>query len=67
MVGIIKNSLYKAIGSFNLTWFELEDVLLDVEVTINNRLLCYVEDDIELLLLTSNMMRLDSMMTLDSM
>lgn len=67
MVGIIKNSFYKAIGSFNLTWFKLEDVLLDVEVTINNRPLCYMEDDIELPLLTSNMMILDSMMTLDSM
>ena len=35
MVGI--NSLYKSIGSSNLTWSELEEVLLDVEVTINNR------------------------------
>ena len=55
-VGIIKNSLCKTFDSSNLTWSELEEVLLDVEVTVNNRPLCYVEDDIELRLLTPNIM-----------
>ena len=58
MVGIIKNSLYKTIGSPNLTWSELEEVLLQVQVTINNRPLCYVENDIQLSLLTANFMTL---------
>ena len=53
-----KNSLYKSIGSSNLTWSELEEVLLDVEVRINNRLLCYVEDDIQLPLLSPKIMTL---------
>ena len=48
MVGIIKNSVYKTIGSSNLTLIELEEVHLDVEATINNRHLCYVEDYIQL-------------------
>ena len=42
MVDIIKNSLYKTIGSSNLTWSELEEVILKVEVTINNRSLRYM-------------------------
>ena len=58
MVGIIKNSLYKTIGSSNLTWSELEKVLLDGDVTIRNRPLCYVENDIQLPLLTPNFMTL---------
>ena len=58
MVGIIKNSLYKTIGSSNLTWSELEEVILKVEVTINNRSLRYMKDDMQLPLLTPNIMTL---------
>ncbi|KAK3750762.1 hypothetical protein QZH41_002284 [Actinostola sp. cb2023] len=39
-----------------LTWKELEEVMLDVEVAINNRPLTYVEDDVQLPLLTTNLM-----------
>ncbi len=35
---------------------ELEDVLLDVEVALNDRPLSYLEDDIELPVLTPNSM-----------
>ena len=37
-----------------LTWTELCEVVLDVEIALNNRPLCYVEDDIQLPVLTPN-------------
>ena len=54
MVGIVKGSLYKTIGNGFLTWTELEEVVLDVEVAVNNRPLGYVEDDVQLPVLTPN-------------
>ena len=54
MVGLVKNALYKTIGKATLSWRELEEVLLDVENTLNNRPLMYVEDDIEYPILTPN-------------
>jgi len=39
--------MYKA-----LTWSELSDVLLDVETQVNRRPSSYVEDDVELPILT---------------
>ena len=56
LVGLVKRSLYKGIGRASLFWKELEEVLLDVEVTLNNRPLCYVEDDIQLPVLTPSVM-----------
>ena len=38
----LKQSMYKAIGNGQLRWYELEEVILDVEKTLNNRLLGYV-------------------------
>eukprot|EP00795_Rhopilema_esculentum_P010286 gene10286-18983_t len=40
--------MFKVFGKANLDLHELKDVKLDVETTLNNRLLCYVEEDIEL-------------------
>lgn len=54
LVGVVKHALYKAIGNSCLGWTELQDVLLDVEVTLNNRPLSYLEDDIEMPVLTPN-------------
>ena len=54
LIGLVKQSLYKTIGRANLTWFELEEVLLDLEITLNNRPLSYVEDDIEFPVITPN-------------
>ena len=54
MVGIEKGSLYKTIGNGFLTWTELEEVVLDVEIAVNNRPLAYVEDDVQLPVLTPN-------------
>lgn len=54
MVGIVKRSLQKAIGNGFLTCTELEEVILDVEVTVNNWPLSCVEDDVQLPILTPN-------------
>ena len=54
LVGLVKQSLYKGVGRAHLTWSELEEVLLDVEITLNERPLCYVEDDVQLTILTPN-------------
>ena len=56
-IGIVKQALYKTIGNGLLSWGELEDVILDVEVTLNNRPLSYVEEDIQLPILTPNTLR----------
>lgn len=55
-MGLVKRALYKGIGRANLSWNELEEVLLDVEVRLNNRPLCYVEDDVQLPVLTPSAM-----------
>ena len=52
MVGLVKQALYKTTGKANLSWNELEEVLLDIETTLNNRPLNYVEDDIQMPILT---------------
>ena len=54
MVGLVKNALNKTIGCGFLSWMELEEVLIDVETTLNNRPLSYVEDDVALPTLTPN-------------
>ena len=51
---MVKQALYKTIGKTTLSFNELEGVLLDVEQTLNNRPLSYVEDDIQLPVLTPN-------------
>ena len=52
----MKKSMYKAIGNGYLRWHESEEVFLDVETTLNNRPLGYVEDDIWIPVLTPNLM-----------
>ena len=42
----MKQNMYEAIGNGHLRWHESEEVILDVETTLNNKLLGYVEDDI---------------------
>ena len=39
-----------------LTWEELSEVLLDVEIVMNNRPLSYMEEDVQLPTLTPNSM-----------
>ena len=57
MVGLVKQAFNKTVRNGTLTWSELQDVLLDVEVALNNRPLSYVEDDIQLPLLTPNLLQ----------
>ena len=52
----MKPAFYKAIGRANLSFDELEEVILDLEVAVNNRPLSYVEDDVELPVLTPTIM-----------
>ena len=52
LIGVVKSAMYKVIGGGHLTWDELSEVLLDVEIQINRRPLSYVEDDIQLPTLT---------------
>ena len=56
LVGLVKQALYKSIGGANLTWSELEEVILDAEIALSNRLLSYVEEDIQLPVLTPQSM-----------
>ena len=36
MIGLVKSALNKTIGNGVLRWNELQEVLLDVEITLNN-------------------------------
>ena len=56
LTGFTKQSLYKSIGKSLLTWSELEEVLLDVEVSLNHQPLTYIEEDLEYSMLTTNSM-----------
>ena len=52
MVGLIKQSLYRATGYANLNLNELEEILLGIEINLDNRLLTYLEDDVAFPVLT---------------
>ena len=52
LIGIVKTAMYKVIGGATLSWSELNEVILDVETQVNRRPLGYVEDDVELPILT---------------
>ena len=54
LIGIFKSAFYKVVGKGLLTFEELSDVVLDVEICMNNRTLSYLEDDIEFPILTPN-------------
>ena len=48
MICLIKQTLYKTIGNGFLWLEELKEVILDIEMTLNNRPLSYVEDEYRL-------------------
>ena len=54
MIGLVKSALNKTIGNGILRWNELQEVLVDVEITLNNRPLSYLEDDVQFPLLSPN-------------
>ena len=56
MVSIMKASLSRVIGRAFLKYEELEEALLDIECFMNNRPLCYQEEEIEYPVLTPNLL-----------
>ena len=51
LIGVMKGAFYKTVGQCQLSWDELIEVLLEVEIVLNNRPLSYA-DDIQLPTLT---------------
>ena len=56
MVSIVKGAIYKVIAAAKLTFKELQEVILDIQIVLNNRPLTYCEDDVEMPILTPNML-----------
>lgn len=54
LIGLFKSSFYKSVGQGLLSWEELCEVVLDIEVSLNHRPLSYVEDDPQFPTLTPN-------------
>ena len=52
MIGLVKTAMRKTISNTYLTFDELKEVFLDVEIAFNGRPLSYVEDDAQLPVLT---------------
>ena len=52
LIGVVKSAMHKVIGGGHLTWNQLSEILLDIEIQINRRPLTYLEDDVELPILT---------------
>ena len=48
----LRRTFFRPEGGATLTWSELSEVLLDIETQVNHRPLSYVEDDVELPILT---------------
>ena len=53
-VEIIKKSIYATVGKTVLIWSKLEKVLLHVKVVLDNKLLSYAEDHMQMPILTPN-------------
>ena len=51
---MLKNALYKTVGKSKLELHELAEVLTDIETTLNNRPLTYMEENIEFPVLRPN-------------
>ena len=56
LIDVFKSAFRKAVGNGTLTWSELSDIVLDVEIAINGRPLSYLEDDVEMPMLTPSSM-----------
>ena len=56
LIGVFKCAFRKAVGNGTLSWRELSDVVLDVEIAVNSRPLSYQEEDVEMPLLTPSSM-----------
>ena len=58
LIDLVKNTLYKTVRKSKLEWKELEEVLTDIETTLNNKLLAYIEEDIQFTVLTPKLLAL---------
>ena len=56
VIGLMKSAFYKTVGQGILNWEELSEAILNIEVTMTNRPLCYQEDDVQLPKMTPNTM-----------
>ena len=54
LIGVFKSSFRKTVGKGLLSFPQLEDIVIDVEMVMNARPLMYLEDDIEQPVLTPN-------------
>ena len=54
MAGLVKQCLYKTTGGANLSQKQFEEIVLDIQVTLNNQPLMYVEEDIQMSVLIPN-------------
>ena len=45
LISLFKSLFYKSVGQGLLSWDELCEVVLDIEVSLNHRPLSYLEDD----------------------
>jgi len=52
LVGVFKRAFYQTIGGGMLSWTELCEVVLEVETQLNRRPLSYLEEDVQLPLLS---------------
>ena len=52
LIGLFKRAFYNTIGGELLSWTELSEVVIEVETQLNRRPLSYVEEDVQLPLLT---------------
>ena len=56
LIRLMKSAFYKTVAQGILNWEELSVVILDIEVTMNNRPLRYQKEDVKLPTLTPNTM-----------
>ena len=56
LIGLMKSALSKVIGNAMLSFQELEDVLLSIEIFMNNRPLTYIGEEFEKPAITPNML-----------
>ena len=52
LMSVFKSAFRKTVGNGTLSWGELSEVVLDVEIAINGRPLTYLEEDVQMPVLT---------------
>ena len=54
LIGLVKISLYRTVRKVQLIWADLEEFLLNIEIIFSNRLLTFIEEEIDHPFLTPN-------------